>query len=209
MPTSKQNTTDITLGTNYGVGTWGAGSSDTVVRNKSFPATATALPSYDVVWDEYFNNVLRGNSDGFSPDSPNADWVVSIDPEGAAFNVSRTYSDNGPTVLSEVVLDPGGAAGGNGAQGYPSSPYTPSLASPAAGGNLDAGLNWTEIPACVNPVDAGMGNNAWPQVQPSDAKMSPDEGSGQQATNGGLSAAEAAISPTYLLGTWNIADGAE
>ena len=192
MATDSQNTTDITLGTMYSNDSWAKGSSSQAVRDTQFPQTANALPTPETLWGEYFDNVLRGNSDGYTESaSANQMWMTTIDADGNAAAVSRTFSDNNPTVLGDVGWSKGGD---------PACPYTPSLTSPASGGGT--GFDWTSMNQGVvlSQIPAAS-DGAWPALV-GDAKMSPDVGSAMQGTNN--AANSGGRTPVYELGHWNV-----
>ena len=192
MPTNPQNTTNITFGEMYSNNVWGLGSSQKSVREKQFPNTVDALPDAtgeNGVWQKYLRGTLRGSIDGYTG------YVLPtniLDGVGADYAFSRTFSDNSPSDVSSVVW----AAGGD-----PACPYTPSLTSPMAGGNENAGLDYQQMPQGPNlqtlkTNGAPVGDGAWGSGDTS--LTSPDTSSENQTTQGGTTS-----NPVYVLGKWS------
>ena len=128
-----QSTTNYTVGDLYSNDSWGLGSSSSITRALQFPQTADKLPSSDEVWGDYYDGVMRGNADGYDGSTLPLNVLGG---ETGSEPFSRTYSENDPTNLSDVEWSTGGD---------PSTPYTPSCTSPAAGPAGSGGFDWDPL----------------------------------------------------------------
>jgi hypothetical protein len=188
MATNPQNTTNITFGEMYSNNVWGLGSSQKSVREKQFPATADQIPSPDDIWVKYRAGVLRGHIDGYTGHV----LPMNVMHDGADHAMDRTFTGNTPANTSDVSW----AVGGD-----PACPYTPSLTSPAAGGDKNAGFDYQQMPQGPNlQVEKAngvpVGDGAWGAGD--NSTTSPDVTSAIQATQGGV-----AQHPFYDLGKWS------
>jgi len=187
MATNPQNTTNITFGEMYSNNNWGLGNSSKAVRLKQFPGMVAAVPNSSDVWQEYLEGVLRGNTDGYSGEA----MPINVTQDGADHAFSRTFTENSPPNTTAVAWAQGGD---------PACPYTPSLTSPAAGGDINAGFDYTQMPQgpdlkTLKADGAPVGDGAWGSGDTS--LMSPDTSSQNQSTTGGSTS-----SPSYILGKW-------
>lgn len=130
LPTTEPFTTTV-----YGLGTSNS-------ARKGFQQTADALPAAADVWGEYFDNVMRGDTDSLSgaPETVKA---------------SRTFLDASPTGDAPAIITPThvgstnvGALGG----GAPDGGFVPTTASPGEGN----GTNPFTIPALNGVVVAKL-----------------------------------------------------
>lgn len=171
-------TTENVVSTEYGLGS--AHSS-----RPGFQQTSDNLPASEDVWGEYFNGVMRGDTDGYSGES------LPI----AMF--SRTFSDNSPPEITLLTID-GDSVGAHGA-GSPDGGFVPSPASPGEGN----GANASAIPALngdfaksLSFEGAGFSQNG--------SVLNPHEGAGCQENQ---DAFQSGVSPNYSAGTYGWSDG--
>lgn len=171
-------TTENVVSTEYGLGS--AHSS-----RPGFQQTSDNLPASEDVWGEYFNGVMRGDTDGYSGES------LPI----AMF--SRTFSDNSPPEITLLTID-GDSVGAHGA-GSPDGGFVPSPASPGEGN----GTNASAIPALngdfaksLSFEGAGFSQNG--------SVLNPHEGAGCQENQ---DAFQSGVSPNYSAGTYGWSAG--
>ena len=130
LPTTEPFTTTV-----YGLGTSNS-------ARVGFSQTAGALPAAADVWGEYFNNVMRGDTDSLSgvPETVEA---------------SRTFLDASPTGDAPPVITPthvGSTKVGDLGGGAPDGGFVPTTASPGEGN----GANPFTIPALKGDVVAAL-----------------------------------------------------
>lgn len=190
MASSPQQTTNTVYGKLYSYGSWGKGSSSTATKLKQFPKTNDILPDSETLWKDFAGGVLRGDTDGYDGNS----LPFSVDSSGEVHAFNRTFSNNSPPDLLDVTWTSGGD---------PASPFAPSLTSPAAGGNIDAGFDYTQMPqgpdlyaiSIINPAIADGGWGAGPGCTAAD--RSPNNASNTQINAGGTNE-----NPAYQMGVW-------
>lgn len=117
LPTTEPFTTTV-----YGFGTSNS-------ARKGFQQTAGALPAAADVWGDYFDNVMRGDTDTFG--------------DTTTVSANRTFSSNGPPeITSTHIGDTDGTPVGNLGGGEPDGGFVPTSASPGEGN----GVKYSEIP---------------------------------------------------------------
>ena len=150
------------------VTSWGTGTSNSA--RKGFPQTAGALPAASEVWPDYFNNVMRGNTDTLG--------------DTTTVSANRTFSLNRPPRITQYTINTTvvGELGG----GEPDGGFVPTSASPGEGN----GFNYSEIPALDGRLvdilasnGAGLGENGSLRNPHQDSSCQTDHDSAQAGTS--------------------------
>ena len=179
----KAQTTDLVLVTDFQKGQ--ARSS-----HPGFSQTEDKLPPADKVWNNFFTNVLRGDSDG--PWYGQAGLTISLD--------SRTFSDPSPTGaeppnITSTEID--GVTVGTAGAGDPDGGFVPTVASPGEVPGA-VNVNYSSIPALngnavtiLESMGAGTSTNG--------LILSPADTADCQTAKDG---AQTGVSPFYGIGMY-------
>ena len=170
---------------------WGSGTANS--SRSGFQQAPAAIPDEGEIWEEYFDNVLRGDQDG-----PWYGHTGTI-----TLTHSKTFSEASPTGEKppKIRWDHIDGLGNPGIKGggFPDGGFVPTVASPGAGN----GDNPTTIPVLDGMlvrklIDAGAGVNSNGSV------IAPDEGSTCQTSQDAAQAGKR--SPGYEIGTYAWSD---
>ena len=137
------------------------------------------LPDETKLWEDYYNNVLRGDKDSLAP----LDEFVKSD--------SMTFSENNPPYIHPDFIGDGPATDFLGGAGAPFGGMSPTWGSPGEGNGLD----YESIPAFDLMYPLGDGTNG--------SISCPDKTSDYQSTQSDSGTGE---HPNYMMGQWSPAE---